>query len=355
LNLQVRSMSPIPRTTSRHPSTNLRVGDALIELKFHADALRTVRTGIMSLAYALGQTPGTVGFLVLVDPLVTEERIRAEWQLAKSFFKSELLSRLTICIEQKGRLRGVPRDPTPEMQAVIEQAILRERPTVRAIRPDYSFIVIKLLIHQWLVSNEPVTMDWLGKAAGSSFPTIARVLKQLGSIVERTSDRRVRLRYFPQEEFDRLLANSEAARSTTRFVDRSGQPRSPESRVRRLEKMRPEGVAIGGVLGARHYNPDIDLIGTPRLDLSVSCGKTALPLDFIKELDPALTLETDPRKSASVVVHAVRHADPLFRARPEGLAWADPVECLLDLQEVHLESQMQQFLEALKERRTNAT
>lgn len=346
----------IPSPSLRYPEIDglpSRVGNALIVIKLRADALRTVRTGILGLAYTLAKNPGETGYLVLADSGITEERLHAEWQRAASVLRSEVLGRLVICVEREGDLRGVPRDPPLELRPAIHEAIDRARSdtSLRSIRPDYSFVILKVLLHQWFVSGEPVTADWLGRTAGCSYPTVARVLKDLGSLVDRTSDRRLRLRYFPRDEFERFAATAETARSTVRFSDRSGQPRSPEARLRRLEKMRPAGVAIGGVLGARHYYPDLDLVGTPRLDLSVHCGEASPGLEFIKELDPALKREDDPRKPASVVLHAVRHADPLFQLRNEGLYWADRVDCLLDLKEAHLESQARQFLEALEESR----
>jgi len=328
----------------------IRKGNALIDIELRADAIRTVRIAIMNLVYAIAREPQTVGYLVLAGSRITEDRLKAEWQRADAILKREVLNRLTICLEEDGRLHGIQRELPQAMHAVIENEVRMAwaGAPAQSKRADYSFIVRKILLHQWLTSGEPVTTDWLGRTAGCSYPTVARVLKELGSVVERASDRRVRLRYFPQEEFERMAANAEVARLTVRFVDRSGQPRSPEARVRRLEKMRPAGVAIGGVLGARHYYSELDLVGTPRLDLSLHCGEATPGLEFVKELDPALEREDDPRAPASVVVHAVRHADALFQLRQGGLYWADPVDCLLDLRESRLESQANQFLEALK-------
>jgi hypothetical protein len=67
-------------------------------------------------------------------------------------------------------------------------------------------------------------------------------------------------------------------------------------------------------------------------------------LGFIEKLDPALKRVDDPQQPANVVIHAVRHANPLFQPRDGGLQWADPVECLLDLHEMRLESQAHEFL-----------
>ena len=110
-------------------------------------------------------------------------------------------------------------------------------------------------------------------------------------------------------------------------------------------------LAIGGVLGARHYDPKLDLVGIPRLDLSQHSPRRRLDLGFIRSLDPALKLVEDPLEPATVVVHAVRHAHSLFSPREGGLQWADPIECLLDLHEARLEQQATELLDALEARR----
>jgi hypothetical protein len=80
-------------------------------------------------------------------------------------------------------------------------------------------------------------------------------------------------------------------------------------------------------------------------------GAGCLNLEFIEKLDPALKRIEDPLEPANVVVHAVRHADALFTPREGGLFWADPVECLLDLYDAHLEAQAAEFLRALQNAR----
>jgi hypothetical protein len=277
--------------------------------------------------------------------------LRDEWERATTILRDNVLRRLTICLQHEDRITGIPRDPDVETQRILTKVVEDERGKMSTTRTDYSFVVLKLLIHRWLTSGEPVTSEWLARTAGCSYPAVARALRPLGSLLERRSDRRVMLRWFPKEEFARLLAIADRARSTVRFADQSGQPRSAESHLRRLEKLNPPGLAIGGVLGAKHYYPDLDLVGTPRLDLSLHCPGRRMNLDFIGKLDPALKRVEDPFVSASVVVHAVRHADAQFVPRDGGLAWADPVECLFDLHEARLEMQATQFLEALQHQR----
>ncbi len=337
-----------PKHPQRHREVDARVGNALIEVKFGVDALRTLRTSLMQVAYPVGEDPVTHGYVVLANSSITMERVREEWERAATILRDEVLHRLTICLQVEGDIRGIPHDPDAETKLMLAEVVEAERGKMSTARTDYSFVIQKLLLHQWLTSGEPVTSEWLARTAGCSYPAVARALNSLGSLLDRRSDRRVVLRWFPKEEFARLLAIADRARSTVRFADQSGQPRSAESHVRRLEKLNPPGLAIGGVLGAKHRYPDLDLVGTPRLDLSLHSPGKRLKLDFIERLDPALKRVDDPLAPANVVVHAVRQADAQFTPREGGLAWADPVECLFDLHEARLDLQAGQFLAYLQ-------
>jgi len=333
---------------SERPDVDARIVDAVVEVKFGVDAIRTLRTSLMQVAYLVSEDSALHGYVVLADSSIAMERVREEWQRASSVLRPGVQQRLTICMASDQGIAGIPSDPASKTQQMLAGVIESQRGKAGAKRTDYGFIILKLLIHQWFTSGEPVTAEWLARTAGCHYPAVARALRPLGGLVERSSDRRVLLRWFPKDEFARMIAVSNRARSTVRFADHSGQPRSVESHLRRLEKLAPPGLAIGGVLGAKHRFPDLDLVGSPRLDLSLHCPGKHMNLDFMKAIDPALKPVTDPLQPATVVVHAVRHADPLFAPREGGLAWADPVECLLDLHEAKLEMQAGQFRDYLE-------
>lgn len=91
----------------------------------------------------------------------------------------------------------------------------------------------------------------------------------------------------------------------------------------RLSQAAPTGVAVGGVAGARHYHPGLDLVSLPRLDLSVHAPEREADLRF------------------------VRHQAALFAPSAAGLLWADPLECFFDLHESGLQAQASELLEAL--------
>lgn len=332
-------------------AVDARVGDALIEVKFGIDGIRGVRSSVLQVAFPISANPALQGYVVLADAKISLDRIRDEWQRIAAMLRPKVSERLSLCVLQKGEKTSIPAELPKKVWQMLDAVVAAERGRAGGSRTDYAFVIQKLLIHCWFTSGRMVTTDWLARTAGCHYPAVARTLRALGGLIERSSDRKVRLRWFPEEEFMRMMATSAKARSTLRFRDESAQSRSIEAHVRRLEKLSPPGLAVGGVLVARHYFPALDLVGTPRLDLSLHCPGKHLNTDFIRELDPALKPVTDPLQPASVVVHAVRHAEPLFAVRKGGLAWADPVECLLDLHEARLEAQARQFLVHLQSTR----
>jgi len=316
------------------------------------DAIRTLRAELLALVAAADEEPHAVQLLCLSAPRMTEERIAEEWGLLQRSLRPEVARRLAVrVLHADGRARSF--GIVPDSMAVLlcsESSPVERRSGTRLPRPDYSFIVLKLLVYGWLTHRGPLTTLWIAQAAGCSYPTVASALRRLGRVVRRHRDRRVELLEFPREEWGRLLLTADEARSTLRYADRSGQPRSASSLADRLRALRPEKVAIGGVLAARHYDPALDLMGLPRLDVSVHSPGRWPDLSFVRRLDPALEATSDPTEPARLTVHFVRHAKSLFLEGPDRPAWVDPVECLLDLHEARLEPQAGEFVNALRER-----
>lgn len=307
---------------------------------------RSVRTALLEMAYALAAAPGQgAGALILVDPPITHKRVREEWLKAEAVLRPEIAERVQVWAVRGAAAEQLNGAADPKARPRVLEAASAERRTGRArARRDAEFAVFKILLNHWLAAAPPMTSESLAARAGFSYPSVAKVLRKWGAILIRTSDRRVAFADFPRQEFERMAALADRARSTARFADPGRGPgRSVEAQRARLERLRPAGVALGGVLGARHWHPELDLAGAPRLDLSVHAPSGRLDLSFLAELDPALTPVTDPHAPASVVVHAVPHADAQFAAGIP-LPWADPVECLLDLREAGLDAAVADLL-----------
>lgn len=346
-------MKAIPAKRPKHGlryEADAEIGDALIEAKFGVDSLRTLTDAMMRLAFALGERPDTQGILVLADSAITLPRLQEEWTRAAQVLRPEIHHRLNVCVQQGDHFVGVPDDPDADLQTLLANVVEKERGTIHGKRASRSsepyYDILRLLINQWFKQAGPLTSRWLAEAAGCSYPTVASALEKLEKYLIRHSDRRVELKAFPKDEWFRLVANADKVRQTLRYSDHSGQPRSVESLVSRLRKLHPEGVAIAGVLGARRLYPALDLIGTPRLDLNIHSRARQPDLGFLRQLDPALK-PAGKEEPSRLVIHCVRYPHRFSEADAHGTLWADPVECLLDLHEMRLESQALEFLQAL--------
>ena len=329
---------------------DLEMDGVLIEVKTRLNAIRSVRDSLLQLACVLAEQPDKRAFLFLINPRITESRLRYEWDQTKMTFRPDIVKRLSIVISIDERFVGIPEDPDPEYINLLQRAGIKELSRVGTPlpAPDYSAEILKILVYQWLMKRGSMTSVWLSETAGCNYRTVAKALKGLGRAILWHSDKSVELRYFPKDAWIRMLAMLDKSRSIIRYADHSGQPRSPESLLRRLKRVKTPEIAVGGVLGARHYYPKLDLVGIPRVDLSVHCTGKHADLDFIENLDPALKQESDPDMPVNLVLHFIRRKNPFFEKGPEGMIWTDPVECLLDLQEMRLEPQALEFLNALK-------
>jgi hypothetical protein len=257
---------------------------------------------------------------------------------------------LRFVIAMHGQYTGLPDigDKTVEQHI---RNLIRTEPEIgtRLPRADYFFVVLKILLIQRLLKRGPVTTLWLTKTAGCTYPTVFTALGRLGRAITRLPDRRVELSRFPKEAWLELLAVSKRVRETVMFRDQSGRPRTPDDLVRRLQAMDRHDVAVGGTLGARHWYPALDVHGNPRLDLSIHCPGKRLDLSFVEGLDAALTRVEDPVEPVAVTIHVVRRSVPMFEPGPKCMSWADPVECLLDLHEMRLESQALELLRSFED------
>jgi hypothetical protein len=308
---------------------------------------------LLEMAYALAAAPRQgPGALILVDPPITHKRVRQEWELAAAVLRPEIAERVQVWAVRGAAAEQLNGTADPKERARVLEAAAAERRTGRArARRDAEFATFKVLLRAWFAGEPPLTHEALSARAGFSYPSVAKALRKWGTILTRTSDRRVAFADFPRHEFERMAAMADRARSTARFAESGRGPgRSVEAQRARLERLRPAGVAIGGVLGARHWHVELDLSGAPRLDLSVHAPDGRLDLAFLTELDPALAPVADPHAPATVVVHAVPHADAQFAASG-AVPWADPVECLLDLREAGLEAAAADLLAHLVQRR----
>jgi hypothetical protein len=335
-------------------------GHYLIETKYRLPSARDLFATILRLARATRDSGGREGCLVLVHPMITLERLRTEWSQTMQLLHPDLAQKLHLVV--------LPEDEAPHGDLVqtlhplldwILQNLERGGSQSQDLIPRESFFrVLTTLVILWLRRGEPITTLDLQRMTGLSYPPVVRALDRLEARneLERKSDRRVTLSRFPEMSWQELATLSHGLRSTTQFAPPAGEKAELENLLERVRKRLPSKAALGGVEAARRWYPEFDLNGLPRIDITVQAPEgRAADLGFLKKVDPSLrpTTEGSPARVA-VAVHVLRRREPFFETDPkDGLRFTDPVETLLDLQELRLSDQADALLRHLAPRRTS--
>ena len=328
---------------------NAVLGDSFFAALIEPREVRRLRAAVTDLAHIVSGHPQRRGILILDAPRITEARLLDEWSAMKSILRPEILRRLAMVISLEGtrnpmvgRLSSLEEE---NVQTVIDHA---RRPNhQKPNRPAEAFFdVLRVLMVHWIRKSGAITSKELSEQTGFTYPTIAAALEKLEPHLRRHSDRRVELQSFPRNAWLKLVAQSEKVRSTHAYADRSGRPRQLDVLLNRLREQAHEEVAIGGVLGARHYVPGLDLVGAPRLDLVLRSNRIGNDKDLVRRLDPALK-PAERGEPAQVVVHTLYRPVSFFVKDRKGDRYADEAECLLDLHDARLEQQAMEFLEKI--------
>ena len=325
---------------------------AVGEIKSQPKAIRQVRDALVKLIKRLVQSPDKSAYLVLIDPQISRASLEDELNNLKAAMRSEVAGRLHLVVVVQQRIEGLPANISPSDIELLNQKIEESAVAFAPLpRPDMQSEVLKVLIHQWALDQGAMTFDWLSNTVGCTYRTVANMVEALGPAIDRSTDQGIKLKYFPRQAWAQFMARSRKSRATADYVDRSGQPHSPESLVKRLMSLDRDEVAVGGVLGASHYYPKLDMVSAPRLDLSVHVRGKHADLEFVGQLDPGLERVDVDDRPTPLVLHFVRRKESLFSKDDKGILWADPIECLADLQEARLDQQATEFESYLLKRR----
>ncbi len=329
-----------------------RNGQRVVKVQKAAQGTRGLYSGTMELALFLSDRPEIErACLVLMIPRLSMDRLRREWKEIKGLFQPTVSKRLALVAIGKDDVWVEPDEEFCRRIAKAFQAPSGNASdaTAHIIKPHAKqkrLEVLKVLLHRWLLREGAVSIGKLAKQVGCSYPTVREALEKLEqrrSIV-RYSNRSVELARFPVGSWSELLALSGNLRGSFRYRDVSGEKADLERLLKRLERMRPPHVALGGVAAARHWHADFDLHGTPRLDILLHAPGDTVELDFVKKLDPALRRIDDYDELPVLVVRPLQRADPLFERVPSAsLPFADPVETALDLYDLGLTAQASQL------------
>jgi hypothetical protein len=321
-------------------------GQVIVEVAERLIGVRDLHAKLVQLTL-LASPRRAEAVLVLLAPRLSSTRVHDELDALRAVLSPDVGARLAVV-----RIDGevVDRFPDSPLTRAVATHFGSCAAPLHEGRADRSGEVLKVLAHRWLIGGGQLTTRHLQDLTGLSYPTVAEDLRELGDAITRSSNRSVSLRTLPQDAWTEMRARR--TRHAAWFADASGRLPDLDHLIQRLRRLRPVGVAVAGILSAKRRYADLDLVGLPRLDLSVHAPAGVPDFAFLRRLDPALVRVASPH-DAMLAVHVVPRADALFEPDEDGSSWADPVETLLDLQELRLNAQADAFVQHLRSSRTS--
>lgn len=333
-------------------------GRRILELKYSLQSARDLDAALIRLASKLAED-GRLQRATLVarSPKMTAHRIHEEWRRGSSLFRSEIGSRLfLVALAADDDVRSPDGDlELRRISALAREAMHDHRRHAGVERPagpwsPKLFDVWMVLLDAWLRCEPALPIKEILRRSGTSSATVKPALDRLHSRSElaRTSDRRAAFVAFPRRSLEQILTLDDALRNTLRLVDASGRPPDPHGLLRRLETKMPPSVGIGGVRAARHYIPEFDLEGLPRVDVTVL---GADPMDWLPSIDPGLRQARADERSPVLVIHRAFRSDPGFEppTKSRSSRLASRADTLLDLYDLRLTQQAEDFVQLLRQ------
>lgn len=270
---------------------------------------------------------------------LTKARIAREVQAARSVLLDDLAGRLHVTWQPTTSTEtgGVLPDwlLVPQIANAISGLGRHAATPARSAFP----IVFGVLLRDLLSGRPRRSRREIQDITGLSYPAVAGVLDELKPYME-TGYRAVRLTTFPTPAWQRVLAMQPTWRKSYQFRDSTNVAFKPERFLRQLRELKRSDIALGGVVGARYYH-DIDLVGVPRLDLTLHVSAGQVDLGWFQKIAPELQA-CSAGVPARVAIHTLRRTAPLFLERADSIV-ADPAEILLDLVDLRLDDQADAF------------
>lgn len=331
-------------------------GQRVIEARSALHGSRDLDAAIVSLARVLQAQPDLKrAILVARTPRMAAARLRTEWKRTIDVLDDRIAKRLClVALAAADHPVVLPRedDELTDLMRLASQAAAVDRGEDRNDRAQApwsakTFAVWEILLDAWLRREGPLSMQELAKRSRASHASVTATLHRLHQRgeIQRSSSRGAEFASTPRRSLNEMVVLADSFRVSVGFVDASGRRPDPMDLLRRIRKRAPEGAAIGGVEAARFYVPNFDLNGLPRLDVSVAGSPS---LKWVREIDPALRPARQGESSSILVVHRIRTPPRFDKAADSGVPFAGPAETLLDLYDLRLTSQADEFIQSMR-------
>ncbi len=320
------------------------------QYKYNLHNLRGVQSAIVQLSRAISEDSEKNAILILDETRISRSRLEHEWNSLKNIFESSVFSRLGILVFSEDYLQEHLGNTS---ESIIQTAIdIQKKLSIEASdrkqksKVDAHFEILRVLLIQWFRRTGPIPIQELTDKTGFSYPTIAKSLEKLENHLYRHTDRSVEIRSFPRDEWFKLQSSASDNRNSKGFV--ANRPKSIEQLLERLQEQKDQKVAIGGIIAARTYMTGINMLGVPRLDITVHRWDTSRISHLLRRLDPGLR-EVERGELPQVALHQLYRKESFFKIGLE-MNIADEMDCLMDLQEARLDGQAAELLDYLIKR-----
>lgn len=313
-------------------------GTVLLEVR-KTNSARDVRDGLVGLAFALqDESPRAEAVCVVVSEKLSERRVQQELDRFRSIAHPTIAPRVHYLVSDSDGIHG-EYSATDSFYDYVSEVVHKEtKQGVRNALPARQAVVSALVTDLITHRSAPQPLTFWQKAAGVSYPTAMAAVSDLTrkGLIEDSPERGVRLRPLSAAEVLELARDHASKRQVLLYRDPTGFSTSTKL-LKRFNALREAGridgsLRVGGVIGAAHYFPQLDITSAARLDLSTNGA-----VFDVAQLDAALVEVTDsePRSAAVLAVHYT--ADVLVnlsRAFAQPDQWASAFECLADLVEL---------------------
>lgn len=313
---------------------------------------RDFRAELLNVAAELADRK-SAAIVRVVNPAISIETVQSEWDRLMQAIKPDIAKRMHLQI-----------DPS-EAPAKQDGSAGSGKPgTIPINRPNYRAEVLRLLIGASFAHDGMWTVKNIIEKIGASQTPVrdalaalkrARVLHDWGGDWGGGN-----VDLAPENLSVELLAKLQALPQTLKFrFERGAQIRSPAELLQRaLPLLGPNSnsawkqIALSGTAVAQAEVPDLDLSGTPRLDLVAFVPRDAKVFDAssLRKLNDGLEHEPNILAPAPVMVTLVRADHTEIRTNViRGVRCAPQMDVFLSLLEMNLRQQALQYAKAIRQ------
>lgn len=318
-------------------------GQILVDIK-STNSMRDVRGALLALAYLIADGPAkSRAVCVFVGTRLSVKRLQEELTRFRQVCHPSIAQRIHfLLVRRDNPLKAYTfvgsMDPAPDgfLNWLAQRVSATAIPSLNLQLPARQTVVAALA--QLRLWHAPaVSVKYLQESCRVSYPTVAAVLKDLDERgwLEDAGKRGVRLRPLLATEWMAFATEHARQRKVCFFTDPTGLI-SAERLAQRLVHLRETGklkrsVCIGGVIGASHHFPDLDITAASRLDVCVEDD----PGQIAALLDAGLIPKTRPEQRVVLAIHVTNDLERLAgRQGTDTGPWAGVLECLADLVEL---------------------